>query len=98
MQKLKIKIEDRFVEPLLRNKGYLLEVKDKDELAVRFRHIARIARIRSLRVKAYLNKIKSCETLSQSLLFIAKLFIEAQSKKFKNLAATKNRIYSKAIV
>lgn len=92
MQKLKLKIEDRFVEPLLRNKGYLLEVKDKDELAVRFRTVARIARIRSLRLKAYLNKIKASETLEQACLFIAKLFIAAQSKKFKNLANASNRI------
>jgi len=88
MKKLSIKIEDRFVEPLLLNKGFLLDVKDKDQLVERFRIVARIARIRQLRLKAYLNKIKNSETLQHSLLFIAKVLIAAQSKKYKNLAST----------
>ncbi len=86
MQQLRIKIEDRFVEPLLRNKGFLLEVKDQDQLTERFRIVARIARIRSLRLKAYLNKIKQAQSLPHAHLFIAKVLIAAQSKKFKNLA------------
>ena len=85
MQKLSIKIEDRFVEPLLRNKGFLLEAKDQDQLVERFRIVARIARIRRLRLKAYINKIKNSETFQHSLLFIAKVLIAAQSKKYKNL-------------
>lgn len=86
MQKIRIRIEDRFVDPLLKNKGFLLDVDDTEQLIDRFRIVAKVARIRSLRLKAYVNKIKQAQSLPHAHLFIAKMLIEAQSKKFKILA------------